>query len=126
MKQLKITDFGQKIRDARFKARVSLRDMSKSLDVTPAFLSSIETGRSKIPLDIVGRIARFLSENKCPVDERELRKLAMVANENAPLSNLPPLHQMLVAGFASSDFSSKQLEKLAKVLASIHGGGGEK
>ena len=120
-----ITDFGRKVREARFQARVSLRTMSTALKVTPAFLSSIETGREKIPPTIISRIAQFFSENRHPIDEQELHKLAMVANKSVPLNDLPPLQQMLVAGFASSDFSDKQLNKLTKVLAEMVGEGGK-
>jgi len=119
---MNITDFGKRIREARFQARVSLRSMSTALGVSPAFLSGIETGREKIPMDIVGRIASFFSRHDHPVNEQELHKLAMLANQSVPLSDLPPLQQMLVAGFASSDFSGKQLEKFASLLASMHEG----
>ena len=44
----------------------------------------------------------------------------MVANENAPLNGLSLQHQMLVAGFANSDFNQEQLQRFADLLANIH------
>ena len=44
----------------------------------------------------------------------------MVSNENVSLSGLSLQQQMLVAGFASSDFSKEQLERFAELLRSIH------
>ncbi|MDR3323570.1 MAG: helix-turn-helix domain-containing protein [Zoogloeaceae bacterium] len=119
---MRITEFGEAVRAARYETRQTLRSMSSALGVSPAFLSSMETGRDKVPLDFVGKVEQFFAGLGFLFRKDELRKLAMVSNENAPLSGLSPHHQMLVAGFASSDFTEDQLKMFAEALDQIHAG----
>ena len=93
--------------------------MSKEIVKSPAFLSAIETGRNKVPLDLISDIEDFFSSLDYPVATMRLKEKAMVANEVAPLDGLNLQHQMLVAGFANSDLNQKQLELFAKLLADI-------
>jgi transcriptional regulator with XRE-family HTH domain len=116
---MRITEFGKAVRDARYQTRQTLRSMSSGLGVSPAFLSSIETGRDKVPLDFVSKVEQFFAGLGHPFGKNELRKLAIVSNENAPLSGLSPHQQMLIAGFASSDFTEEQLKRFAGVLDEI-------
>jgi XRE family transcriptional regulator len=114
-----LTKFGEAVREARRETKQTLMTMSKALGKSPAFLSAIETGRNKVPLDFISDIEDFFSSLDYPVATMRLREKAMVANEVAPLDGLNLQHQMLVAGFANSDLNQKQLELFAKLLADI-------
>ena len=53
---MKITEFGKAVRKARIDASVTLGDMAEALEVSPPFLSAMETGRKKISEDWVRKI----------------------------------------------------------------------
>jgi transcriptional regulator with XRE-family HTH domain len=93
------TDFGKVVRMARIQANVKLSEMAEVLDVSPAFLSNLETGRKRIPDDWVVKIANYL-RNNLGLDVPDLEAKAAVSNGSVNLEGLSPQHQMLVAGFA--------------------------
>jgi len=115
-----LTKFGEAVREARRQTKQTLLTMAKALDTSPAFLSAIETGRSKVPMDFVEKAESFFEKLGYSTEQLNLRQNAMVANENAPLNGLSLQHQMLVAGFANSDFNQEQLQRFADLLANIH------
>lgn len=114
-----ITEFGKAIRQARCKTNDTLMTMSEGLHKSPAFLSAIETGKTKIPLDFVEAIINFFAKKGFTFKE-DLYQLAMVDNDNAPLDGLSEQHKMMVAGFASSKFSKEELDKICHLLSEIH------
>ena len=113
-----LTKFGEAVREARRQTKQTLQTMAAKLGTSPAFLSAIETGRSKVPMDFVEKVEGFFEDLGQPVND--LKQKAMVSNENVSLSGLNLQQQMLVAGFASSDFSKEQLDKFAELLRTIH------
>lgn len=52
-----ITQFGKTIRKMRIEKDETMMDMAKRLDVSPSFLSSVETGRKPVPDTLVEKIA---------------------------------------------------------------------
>ena len=58
--------FGQFVRQLREKAGLSLRELARSLDISPPFLSDIELGRRHPSEDTLERLSKFL---KVPVQE---------------------------------------------------------
>ncbi|WP_133407028.1 helix-turn-helix domain-containing protein [Parashewanella tropica] len=114
-----LTDFGKAIRKARIDINYSLRKMATELETSPAYLSCLETGSKKISMDWVKKIDAFLEKKGSKIHNIEM--LANVSNETVPLSGLSQQHQMLVAGFASSQFNPEQLKMLADLLHEIEG-----
>jgi len=94
--------------------------MAASLKTSPAFLSAMETGRSKVPMEWVEKIAEYLRSHQATVDKNELRALACESNDSVSLEGLPPQHKTLIAGFANSDFTQEQLNRLGTLLADIY------
>lgn len=119
-----VTELGKAVREARRKTNDTLLTMSEALNKSPAFLSAIETGKTKIPLDFVNSIITFFEAKNYffPID---LIQLAMVDNENAPLDGLSNQHKMMVAGFANSKFTKDELDKICNLLDEIHNFKGE-
>jgi transcriptional regulator with XRE-family HTH domain len=114
-----VTEFGKAIRKARRETDDTLMTMSEGLNKSPAFLSAIETGKTKIPLDFVEHIIQFF-ENKGFFFKEDLFQLAMVDNDNAPLDGLSYQHKMMVAGFANSRFTKEELDTICHLLNEIH------
>lgn len=56
-----LTPFGKTIRKHRIDATMTLREMAGALDISPAFLSAVETGRKPIPESFIDRIAALLN-----------------------------------------------------------------
>lgn len=115
---MKLTEFGKIVRKARLDANVTLLDMATSLEVSSAFLSSLETGRKKVPEEWVRKIKVFFKKHGVSVEG--LQEAADVSNKSVSLEGLSPTHQMLVAGFARASFSSfddAQIENLKALLA---------
>jgi XRE family transcriptional regulator len=115
-----LTKFGEVVRAARRQTNQTLQTMAAQLGTSAAFLSAMETGRSKVPMEFVGKIENFFANLGYPIEECELKKQAMVSNENVSLSGLSLQQQMLVAGFASSEFNKDQLDKFAELLRTIN------
>lgn len=89
--------------------------MSKALKKSVSFLSAIETGRTKIPLELIPSIIDFFSKRNYEFDE-DLFVLANLANESVPIDGLSYQHQMMVAGFANSRFNRDDLDKICELL----------
>lgn len=118
---MSLTKFGETVRSLRREAKLTLLVMASDLEASPAFLSAMETGRSKVPEGWVKRIADYFDSKGMKVNHLELKQYADVANQTVPISSLPVQHQMLVAGFASSELNQDQLKKFASLLAEIYG-----
>lgn len=113
-----LTDFGKAIRKARIDTGETLGSMADAIGVTPSFMSSVETGRKKVPDGLVNQIDQFFRGRG--VFLKQLAEMADVANKSVPLDGLSPQHQMLVAGFARSSLDAETLEKMASLLAASH------
>lgn len=114
-----VTNFGRAVRKARQETNDTLMTMSKGLNKSVAFLSAIETGRTKIPLDLIPKIENFFND-KGYVFKEDLNIVASVANENIPIDGLSYQHQMMVAGFANSSFNREDLDKICGLLEEIN------
>lgn len=115
---MSITAFGKAVREARQKTKDTLMTMSEALNKSPAFLSAVETGKSKIPMDFVEEVIVFF-KSKNYIFQDDLKSLAMTDNKNAPLDGLSHQQQMMVAGFASSPLTAEELTQLSNILSEI-------
>jgi len=118
-----LTKFGREVRKARLDTEQTLSSMADALDVSPAFLSGIETGRKKIPPRVVLQIREYFQKLGHKIDN--LEALADVANQTVQLDGISPQQQMLVAGFARSPLDPEQLSKFAELLKSHKGHGND-
>lgn len=109
-----LTDFGKAIRKARLDIGETLSTMATSLEVTPAFLSALETGRKKIPAEWVVKITNFFSTKGVII--KNLGQYADISNKSVSLAGCDPQKQMLIAGFARSNFDADTLAKFSELL----------
>lgn len=112
-----LTEFGIVVRKARLDAKVTQREMAATLGVTSAFLSNLEKGRSKIPEEWVARIETFFKDKGIEIPN--LFKLADVANRSISLAGMNPQKAMMLAAFARTSFTRKQMEKFSQLLGEI-------
>lgn len=113
-----LTDFGKAIRKARIDAGETLGTMADALGLTAAFLSGVETGRKKVPPELVQKVRSFFAGRGVTINQ--LDELAAMANKTVSLEGLSPQHQMLVAGFARSSYDAETLQKMATLLAAAN------
>ncbi len=108
-----ITDFGKAVRKARIDADVTLSSMANELNTTPSFLSALEMGRKKIPMDWVTNIEGFFGRRGIHL---RLGALADVANKSVSLEGLSPAQQVLLAGFARVNLDQDELDRFRSLL----------
>lgn len=116
-----LSKFGVTVRNLRRQLELTLSTMAHDLETSPAFLSALETGRSKIPMEWAEKIAAYFAQKGLTINKSLLKTYACEANDSVSLEGLPPHHKMLIAGFANSDLNQEQLKKLGAVLSEIYG-----
>ncbi|KAB7660484.1 helix-turn-helix domain-containing protein [Plesiomonas shigelloides] len=113
-----LTEFGKAVRKARIDIGTTLLSMAQELGVTSAFLSGLETGTKKISLEWIKKIDQYFRDKNHQIEN--LEELAHVANKVVPLDGLSTQQQMLVAGFAKSEFTTEQLRQFAELLQQVN------
>lgn len=74
MKQSKHTPFGRELKKLRIDAGETIRDMAKQLDITASYLSTIETGKRNIPVDMISKL-----QEKYNLSDKQKCSLLMTA-----------------------------------------------
>jgi transcriptional regulator with XRE-family HTH domain len=69
-----ITELGKFLRKARIDIGVSLRDMARDIEISPAFLSSIETGKKNIKEPVILALAEYLK-----MDSKKTESFGLIA-----------------------------------------------
>lgn len=114
---MSLTEFGKVVRKARIDADETLLSMSNDLGVSPSFLSGMENGRKNISQEWVKKIEDYFEQKGVRV--KQLAELAMAANKSVPIDGLPFLQQMMMVGFAKSEFTPEQLKEIMGCLDKI-------
>ena len=66
-----LTEFGKILRKLRIDRQELLRDMAKNLEVSSAYLSAVETGKRKIPIDWCSKISTLYKLDPDTIRELE-------------------------------------------------------
>lgn len=109
-----LTDFGRSVRKARLDANETLSTMAEMLNVSPAFLSAMETGRKNISEEWITKISHYFLSRGIKLER--LAEYADISNQSVSIAGCNPQQQMLIAGFARSNFDAETLAKFAKLL----------
>jgi transcriptional regulator with XRE-family HTH domain len=115
---MKLNAFGHALRVGRAKVGKTMKEMADEMGAKPAFLSAMETGRSKIPRLWVKKIDTYFRDLGSPIEDLAAR--ADASNKNVSIEGLPLQHQLLVSGFAKSELTPEQLEAAAEFLQNLH------
>lgn len=111
--------FGKWLRKFRIDNGLLLRDMAGTLDVSSAFLSSIETGRKSIPDGIVGKICdRYRLDDEARISLNEAVK-GSVSKVSLDLSEVNTEDRCLACAFAKRfpDLSPEDKVEILKILS---------
>lgn len=102
---------GDVIHDARAKLNLSLRDVTKQLDITPSYLSDIENNRRVPSAEVLGKLAKLLQ-----LDYDDLMARAGRLGEDAVrYMKRTPAAGVLFRRLAEGKASGETLQKLMKV-----------
>ncbi len=63
-----LTPFGKEIRKIRIDNDMKLSEMAEKIDVTPTFLTAVETGRKSVPRNFPERVVRALGGDQAMMD----------------------------------------------------------
>lgn len=114
-----VTEYGRAVRLARSITKDTLLTMSEHTNKSVAFLSAIETGRTKIPMDFVEEVESYFNQKGYYFD-KNLKVLASVDNKSVGIDGLSYQQQMLVAGFANSQYTQEELEKIFELFNAVN------
>lgn len=112
---MRLTRFGKAVRKARVDTNDTLSSMSLVLGKSTSFLSAIEKGKTKIPLDIINDIVLFFGKKDFEFEDN-LRVLANLDNGEVLLSGLSEEHKRIVATIANGKYTKNQLRIISDTL----------
>lgn len=118
---MKLTEYGKLVRKARIDAGITMLTMAKAMSVAPSYLSALEVGNKKVPTPFVAKVVAYFQS--LGVEVPNLQEAADVSNEQISIEGLTPAQQFLVAGFARTELTAKQIDELSEMLAKIQKGG---
>jgi transcriptional regulator with XRE-family HTH domain len=112
------TQFGKELKKLRIDIGMTLMDMAKEIGVSAAFLSAIETGRKRIPDDLLETLAE-----KFPQVQAQRDKFEAVINQTrsevrVPLGNGTYEDALLATALARrfSSMSAEEKERLRSFM----------
>ena len=116
---MKLTPFGKEVRKVRIDHGHMLKDMADTLSVSPAFLSSVETGRKPVPPSLIDKIVAAYALDRQHADT--LSRAAALSRDEFSI-NLRQLdskaHREVAAVLARSfpTMTEYKLNRLRKLL----------
>lgn len=97
-----LSEFGVAIRKIRLDRQLLLKNMADDLGVTSAFLSSVETGKRKVPNGWIEKISGLYHLTKEECEELELAKTMSVPDIRIPVTNFNSKQKELAFSFAKA------------------------
>ena len=113
-----LTEIGKFLRKVRIDRNLLLKDMALGLEVSPAYLSTVETGKKTFSDDFVRKIAQFLGFAPGSPEYHELEEAAILTRGQIqlPIQGMTNRHQEVAMAF-SRQFEEMQPTDLDKILA---------
>ena len=115
---MKFTEFGEYFRILRIKHKEVLKDASRFLEVSCAFISSVECGKKTIPEEWYGKIVAHYNLN-----EKQQNELRDVIDRSAKsikfnIENVTPTQKDLVVQFQRSfdDLDEETANEILDIL----------
>lgn len=117
-KNMKFTEFGEYFRILRIKHKEVLKDASEFLDVSCAFISSVELGKKAIPEEWYDKlVAHYALNNK---EKRELREAIDRSQKNVKINieYVTTIQKDLAVQFQRSfdDLDDETANEIIKIL----------
>ena len=80
--------FGKALRRYRIDNDLLLKDMADTLEISVAFLSSVEVGKKKVPAALISKLTAAYNLDKETLDN--LKEAAAIANDEIKFHANPP------------------------------------
>ncbi|EJF79431.1 hypothetical protein MCO_00997 [Bartonella sp. DB5-6] len=114
-----LTPFGKTLRKLRIDHSERLLDMAKKLDISVAFLSSVEIGKKSVPVGLEEKIIEFYA-----LDQKMaclLRREADVCRKSFTIKPSNPLSREIVGMFVRNlhNLSQQDLAEFKKLLEKV-------
>lgn len=116
---MKISEYGKLVRKARLDASITMLQMADAMQVAPSYLSALEVGRKKIPLEFVTRVLDFFKSRG--IDIPKLEEAAEISNASVSVQGLSTGQQYLIAGLARQTLNDDELRKVNNFLQELRG-----
>ncbi|WP_273724166.1 XRE family transcriptional regulator [Bartonella sp. AU18XJBT] len=114
-----VTSFGKILRKLRIDHSERLLDMAKKLDISVAFLSSVEIGKKSVPVGMEDKVIELyaLDQEKASL----LRKEAYACRKSFTIKSSDPLRREMIGMFVRNleNFSQEDLAKLKEFFEGI-------
>jgi HTH-type transcriptional regulator, competence development regulator len=95
--RMRLTPFGNQVRRYRLESNITLSDMAGALNITPAYLSAVETAREPLRDELVQNIVAYLKILK--IDAHDLVGLADPPAKDLPLHDLEEHERQALSAF---------------------------
>ncbi|WP_375696465.1 helix-turn-helix domain-containing protein [Bartonella sp. AP331QHHD] len=114
-----VTSFGKILRKLRIDHSERLLDMAKKLDISVAFLSSVEIGKKSVPVGLEEKIIELYGLDKAMASL--LKKEAYSYRKSFTIKTSDPLRYEAVGEFVRNleNFSQQNLAELKDVLEKV-------
>ena len=114
-----VTAFGKILRKRRIDSSEILGDMAKRLDVSAAYLSSIENGLREIPDSFVEKISKEYGLSEAEKQELEEAQAQSKGSVNVPLGEQKDSSEYLETGVRFAKDFSKLTEAQVKLMKEL-------
>lgn len=115
-----LTAIGKFLRKIRIDRNLLLKDMASGLGVSPAYLSTVETGKKTFSDEFVQRVAEYLNFAPGSLERDELEEAAVFSRGQVQIDmrGLSPKHQTAALAFSRQfeEMAPTDLDKLLQVL----------
>ncbi|MBD5169224.1 MAG: helix-turn-helix domain-containing protein [Oscillibacter sp.] len=113
-----LSKFGIALRKVRLDKQILLKDMANDLQVTSAFLSSVETGRRKIPNGWINKICELYSLSDDERDSLEMAKAKTEQEIRIPISSSTDMQKDLAFSLAKAldGLSDADVERIMNAM----------
>lgn len=85
MSTISLTEFGKALRKYRLDRSMTMMALAKNIDVTPAYLSNVETGRKAVTASLIQKVSDSMG-----LSETEVNALTRAAAKTKPEVTLRP------------------------------------
>ena len=116
-----LTAFGKVLRKYRIDHDLLLKDMADAINMSVAFLSAVEIGKKRIPVDLISKLKSFYTMDEETV--KELLGAAAISNNEVRFVNLDRMElpdREGVLAFAKNFESLEPYEK-EKIISILKG-----
>lgn len=117
-----MTPFGKAVRHLRIEHEMMLGDMADALDMSPSYLSQIETGKKPIPTDMVGRIAAMFHLSASDASALHQEAAKSMTDFKIKLSANAPARDRIIANELAVEFARLTPEEKERIQRIVRGG----